>query len=91
MNKLDVGTRIKIKSKKWYNTLKSSCGIPNWKIHFGFNSDMSEYCGKTGIITRAYYNSCSNCYDYSLDLDKGRWHWSEDMFEEKKVIGIEIE
>lgn len=71
-----VGDKVRIKSKKWYDNLKNrNSYIDSDKVAFGFNFDMSRYCGRVGIITRAI--DCSYCGEkrkkYFLDIDNGHW------------------
>lgn len=72
-----VGDEVKIKSLKWYNSLKKNedgdAYIPNdndW-----FLIEMKRYCGETATIT-----VLTNGY-YHIDLDKF-WHWTDEMFED---------
>jgi len=89
-----VGDNVRIKNKKWYNILKDSHGdIPGKIVAFGFNQEMSKYCGKIGIITDVfdtYYYRGNEVKQYKLDIDDGYWSWSEDMFDLNKNI-LEIE
>lgn len=41
-----------------------------------FENPMYQYCGKTATITRV------GEYTYSLDIDKGAWYWTDEMFVE---------
>ena len=88
-----VGDKIRIKSKKWYNSLKNFIGsIDSEIVDFGFNIYMSKQCGKIGIIT----NVVDTIYrgkkikKYFLNLDDGMWTWGKDMFEPYKNM-LEIE
>ncbi len=49
-----------------------------------FAIDMKKYCGKQARIT------CIYTHGYNLDIDGGKWHWTDDMLEpvskEYKVI-----
>ena len=88
-----VGDKVRIKNKKWYDSLKNRNNyIDSGKVAFGFNFDMSRYCGRVGIITRAI--DCNYCgkkrKKYFLDIDYERWSWSEGMFDLNKNI-LEIE
>lgn len=79
-----VGQKVRIKSKKWYDSLKNYNGdITSDKVTFGFNTDMAKLCGKIGIITDAIDTFYRDKFvkKYFLDIDDGKWKWSEDMFD----------
>ena len=65
-----VGDKVKIKSLDWYNENKDECV-------FIFTEIMLQYCGKIANIT-----GIIGGINYSLDIDKGLYYWSDDMFEE---------
>lgn len=93
MSKYRVGGKVRIKNRKWYNSLKSLNGIINGAIiAFGFNTDMAKQCGKIGIITNIFDTSYRGkiVKKYFLNIDGGEWSWSEDMFEPNNNI-LEIE
>lgn len=88
-----VGDKIRIKNRKWYNSLKDEFGnISNKIVDFGFNIDMAKFCGKIGIITDAINTTYRNkkIVKYFLDIDDEYWQWSEGMFESNNNI-LEIE
>lgn len=43
-----------------------------------FNPNMREFCGKIAKISKILYDDRCN-----LDIDKGRWTWTREMFERK--------
>lgn len=93
MSKYRVGDKVRIKSSKWYNSLKRTDGnIDSKSVDFGFNTDMAKLCGKIGIITDAIDTNYRDkkIKKYFLDIDGGEWSWSEDMFEPNNNI-LEIE
>jgi hypothetical protein len=88
-----VGDKVRIKSKKWYDSLKNRDGIIDGEIvAFGFNTYMAKLCGKIGIITDVVNtNYCGKrIKKYFLDIDDGWWKWSEGMFDLNKNM-LEIE
>ena len=46
----NVGDKVRIKSKEWYDENKDEDG--NVNIPFFFNSEMSYYCGEITTITK---------------------------------------
>ena len=46
----NVGDKVRIKSKEWYDENKDEDG--NVNIPFLFNSEMSYYCGEITTITK---------------------------------------
>lgn len=87
-----VGQKVYIKNKKWYNSLKNYNGdIASDKVIFGFNSYMSKYCGRIGIITDIVNTRYCGKFvkKYFLDIDDGKWKWSEDMFESSNMLELE--
>lgn len=88
-----VGNKVHIKSKKWYNSLKNYIGrIDSEIVDFGFNIEMSAYCGKIGTITKVinitYHGK--KVKKYKLNLDGEEWSWSEGMFDSyKNMLDIE--
>jgi len=87
-----VGDKVRIKNKKWYDSLKNYSGEINGDIvAFGFNIEMSRYCGMVGIITKAidtFYRDKKR-KKYFLDIDHGQWNWSECMFDLYNILEIE--
>lgn len=81
----EIGDTIRIKSYDWYiqnknseNDVISTIPIFDWK--------QSKYCGKEAKITsvkKAEYMKNKYIILYTLDIDNGKWNWSEDMFDEK--------
>ena len=65
-------------------------------IPFGICDSMEKYAGKQAVIKEVFPNA-KNIEDYpgypgfdeahyKLDIDEGRWAWSNVMFEESKSI-----
>ena len=52
---------------------------------------MSKYCGRIGIITDAVNTFYRNKFvkKYFLDIDDGKWNWSEDMFDSRNILELE--
>lgn len=98
-NKFKVGDKVTIRSREWFeqNAVLTeedgNCvviergGIPD-KAYFTF--EMAEYCSKEAtIVAKAkrggYLNSRESLSDiFVLDIDKGAWTWTPEMFEWKK-------
>lgn len=71
-----VGDKVTIKSIDWYNDNKDYWGnVP--LEHISFVPGMNNYCGKTATIV----DITEDCH-YNIDIDKGAWYWSDEMFEE---------
>lgn len=72
-----VGQVVTIKSIEWYLNHKNRGGNVNFPSHIlTFVEDMMPYCGKMGVITLI------NCDGYyRLNIDGGRFWWTEDMLE----------
>ena len=66
---------VKIKSKEWYNANKDSVGQVHLSHDMVMNGTMAELCGKTAGVTQKVKHYIK------IDLDKGVWNWSVDMFE----------
>lgn len=81
--KLEVGQKVVIKSLDWYYIKKDYYGIVKLSTE-SFTSDMSEYCGKTAIITEVRMNGEKPLY--LINLDNGVWNWSDEMFESVNPI-----
>lgn len=73
--KYKVGDVVRIKSIDWYNNNCDQRGSVSVKGDT-FVSDMSQYCGKLAKITKVF----KNMGKYHLDIDNGRWHWTDEMF-----------
>jgi len=90
---MKTNSKVRIKSKKWYDSLKDGSGmISGNKIPLGFNNSMSSFCGKVATIVGAgkiYWDGKTLTY-YRIDLDQSRWKWADDMFDTTHK-GIEIE
>ena len=71
----NVGDKVRIKSKEWYDENKDEDG--NVNIPFFFNSEMSYYCGEITSITKIEKYSY-----YRIYLDGEKWNWSDEMFDE---------
>ena len=71
----NVGDKVRIKSKEWYDENKDEDG--NVNIPFLFNSEMSYYCGEITTITKIEKYSY-----YRIYLDGEKWNWSDEMFDE---------
>ena len=70
-----VGDKVKIKSLDWYNANKAE-DDEVYLESIVFLQLMSKYCGKVATITYIY------SWGYSLDIDRGCYHWTDEMFEE---------
>lgn len=73
--KYKVGDKVKIRSLDWYNANKTEGGEV-YLESIVFLQLMSKYCGKVATITHAFR------YGYYLDIDRGCYHWTDEMFEE---------
>lgn len=72
-----VGDKVRIRSREWYNEqANSNKGKVESKDGVYFNPDMREYCDRIGTITRVESDG------YRIDIDGGRWKWSEDFLED---------
>lgn len=77
--KYDVGDKIRIKSREWYNNKKNVCG----DIEFGddiMTEDMSQFVGHVATIV-----GISEDGAYGLDIDNGYYAWLDWMFEDEPV------
>ena len=72
--KYKEGDSVKIKSKDWYDYSKKENGDVEAGGEF-FVDLMAKYCGMDAVITRAYTD------DYSLDIDEGKFYWTDEIFE----------
>lgn len=76
--KYKVGDKVTIKSIDWYNDNKDTWG--DIGLDYGnvtFVLGMDNYCSKTATIVDIIDGSY-----YTLDIDKGAWIWSDEMFED---------
>ena len=72
-----VGDVVRIKSQKWYSKNK---GKYSGRIRFkgdSFEPEMVEYLGKTAKIV-----STINQRAYRLNIDRKKWYWTDEMFED---------
>lgn len=74
--KYKVGDKVRIKSREWYDNNKDKdCDGDILCRGIYFDHDMRPYCGKSATIT--------NVADtYSIDLDNGKFCWTDEMFED---------
>lgn len=81
--KYKVGDKVRIKSKEWYeNNKDKDCDGDILCGDVYFMSNMKDYCGKTATITEAKKH-------YRIDLDNGRWCWSDELFEDSTLDNAE--
>lgn len=71
-----VGDKVTIKSLEWYDMNHDGLGEVPLKGDIYFAQEMSKYCGMTATIMEIQIGC------YMLDIDKGKWVWSDEMFEE---------
>ncbi|MFA5420126.1 MAG: hypothetical protein WC341_16860 [Bacteroidales bacterium] len=86
MSTLKEGSKVTIRSKKWFEETPKDEDGDITSVPFMFCDRMAQHCGKkakivavkkdakdelTGIVSDAY----------KLDIDNGFWTWSEPMFE----------
>lgn len=72
--KYEVGDRVRIKSKEWYDANKGSDGIVSTSMKFV--KSMVIFCGKEAVVTDVFNNY------YSLNIDDGRYSWDDEMLED---------
>jgi len=72
----NIGDKVKIKSIKWYNDNKNEFG--DIYVKCNFVSEMKKYCGKDAKITNIF-----NGFRYRINIDNGKYWWSEPMFDLK--------
>lgn len=80
--KYKIGDKVRIKSFKWYNRKKNE----NGNIYCGayvMTQAMAIYCGKQAIITEVLKDG------YRINLDRNRWCWTDEMFEEESIEILE--
>lgn len=77
MRDLNVGDKVKIKSKKWYDKNKDLYGT----IHIspGFIDEMSSLCGCVVTILYKRYNNHFDKYTYMVE--GSIYAWTEEFFE----------
>jgi hypothetical protein len=77
--KYKVGDKVRIKSIDWYNKNKD---MNNWvSMKYStkvFNLGMSRLCGMTATIAVIQ----EELGTYIIDIDNGRYFWSDEMFDE---------
>lgn len=82
VGKYKVGDAVQIKSLEWYNENKSNSGFIGGGEHARlFVPAMSQYCGRTALITD-YVPGEKGCYRLS-NLDGNKFVWCDYMFAEK--------
>lgn len=82
VGKYKVGDAVQIKSLEWYNENKSNSGFIGGGAHARlFIPAMSQYCGRTALITD-YVPGEKGCYRLS-NLDGNKFVWCDYMFTEK--------
>ncbi len=55
-------------------------------IAFGFNREMSRFCGKFVEIKSSHNDNCYDTTRYHIKGDTENWSWCEEMFKECKAI-----
>ena len=55
------------------------CHEPQKGCDVGWGRAMDKYCGKTAVVTRIEYFDWGEIYGYRLDIDGGRWKWSDQL------------
>lgn len=75
--KYKVGDRVRIKSKAWYEDNKDDDFGEITTVEPVFVSGMSKYCGRIATIVKICKGNA-----YYIDIDSGRYYWSDEMFEE---------
>lgn len=71
-------SKVKIKSKAWYNAKKNSHGFAETGI-CGFSKDMAEWCGQEMTISKVIKDEDGSIY-YKMIEDNGKFSWDENMF-----------
>lgn len=77
MRKYKIGDTVTVKSIDWYNEHKSKLGCVISKFNI-FTEKMSNYCGKTAIITKYNYDDDA----YYINVDNNTYWWDDFMFED---------
>lgn len=72
--KYNVGDKVRIKSKEWYEANKDSQG--NITTLASFTQSMAVFCGRKANIVEIDEGT------YRLDIDNGRFFWDDEMFED---------
>lgn len=87
--KYKVGDKVRIKSRKWYDANKGSCGEVSTSTNF--LKSMIIFCGKEAVVTDIF----DDCY--SLNIDDGDYSWDDEMLEdplsdtpEKSIISTDL-
>lgn len=70
MKNLNVGDKVKIVSYNEYCLRNLRIGSPSMVM------DMTKYCDRIATITEIFKDNT-----YRLDVDKGYWTWTDNMFE----------
>lgn len=71
--KFDVGKIVRIKADL---IIDKDYFMDNGTDFDSFAPDMAEYRGNKAIITEI-----TSCDEYHVDIDKGQWSWTDEMFE----------
>lgn len=79
-----IGDKVLIKSREWYGKNKS--GEEGNKVSFGegklaFISGMAKYCGDEMTVLGIQLSGEYRGTAYEMEEDRGRYLWSEEMFE----------
>lgn len=72
-------SKVKIKSKAWYNAKKNSHGFAETGI-CGFCQDMSAWCGLEMTVSKVIKDDDGSIY-YKMVEDSGKYSWDENMFQ----------
>lgn len=82
MARFKVGDKVTVRSMKSIKKefVEDYDGFCAPKSGVYFVSGMDKYCGKTVTITDAYRAG------YRIKEDGGHWNWSDEMFENNKII-----
>ena len=73
--KYKAGDKVRIKSREEIEK------VADFKS--GWNEDMFDYCGLDAIILDIDYDG-----SYTLDVDKRRWYWDDEMFEDSFELNL---
>lgn len=69
MAKYNVGDKVKI------------CECNPGHCDVGFARAMENYCGQVATIIKLTYDDWSDQDVYRLDVDNGKWKWSDEIVE----------
>lgn len=82
--KYNVGDKVRIKSRKWYNKNKDKDGNVYFDEHgiYVFSEDEAKFCGKTLTVYEVdnWYHVYFLC-GCGIDKDDDPFVWTEDMIE----------